>query len=1519
MRILPLFLVARALFATTTITNIEATATQAVITVQTTQAGNCTYAASEGPFLTSALVHDVDTTLFPGSNSDARAGSVISANGVHKFVLGTRGPNGVQVSTHDNRAYSRALQQAAQATVAVTCGSDAPVSATFFTVNPAGTTYREPRFLRSNPGEYAYPSLPWSTRGVTTVDPDTGAGVRLAALPGDFLSNPNTAQTFQPNLIGGSGWSGSGQSWNYSGVSQGMLFLPITPLSTTSGSAVLSSSSTSGPTWAQLTATLSGSAANVLVCLTSSGVTCSGAQIAQPITATPTAYTIGSQTPILESWRSGIHPPIAQADIATQTGQVTKSGTSVTWTSGNLFLPTKWKAGSTITLGTTECAIASMQSDIQLTLASSGCVSDGTSIPYAATNFGFLIQAPSTTNVTIAVSSPSWAVGSSGYVGMPTAGWLSDVCQVTTTTGPTGPGNLCAPSPAYGPPNNYSTVPAIFWIGQDGTVNLIGLAWGANAPTGWVDGSCDVGNIVFDGLVPGKFYCPRVTTSGTFGMFSVQYSGAYTATNPSFSTTLPNSVSSPVTTDLNALVAAFDTSGEFAAFEAAYGGTVSWNVQSFENYGVNGAITLEGRFNHGGADSVGWWAIYSLPGNSDGNTIVAAMCTYCGGSGALNRWGGDHSGFGTRVGQTVFDTFNIAAPGYAVTTTGQLTSTFSACPANSFGATGNNCSTLTLGSLTPTSAQGTVPSAVSGSQQILLGDYLYTNESNGGQECIRVLTLSGLVAVVARSQFIGLGYCTVATNHAADLSMVMFPSLMHEMVWFWGTDPHGAAIEADPASSDCHYGFTMSQFVLGCLNAFIPQPEQQGNGIGKPIRLGPMPANITNPVFNVNVDAGFANSWAVYVAPSDNCMNSHPSATQENAPAGEQHHYVDNRPYGGFAPQCGGPTFITPTLVSGATYTYKIPAANLATLNYNYRVHSWMVTSGKKIAVDVSGPGSVLHDTQADWYKFCVVLIAGECVGGSSAGDVYVNFPYVSTVGPYSCYSGTQSGASQNDIDIAEIYVGLQGVQEVATDRGADFNGRGVRFLSSVFSERCSQSLFWNSREVGLGGWVYTTVDYLDGVNAQPVIVQKPPAPQVSSINWAEFLPLRLSFGGGTTGDTVKLQIGYGEYDQGQLAAGNVPPCNPRDEGCFTDSSGANPYVWASETQHATGCSAGCTVTANVLPAPGGRVTYFKRVRVNGATTIQGPLEIAVVGGSPVAFTNPGMPVTSTPTFSPNGGTYLTSQTVTISDPTGGSTIYYTLDGSTPTHSSSVYSTPLTISSTTTVKALGVTAGYVDSSVATAVYTISPSMTYVNGSSGQFNTGGAGTTTVSTAPFTVSAGNLLVCNAFWNNTNSVGLADGGDTFASVTSNTSGLAVGTIQQWYAKNTTSNASKVVTMTISSGGAGFAWIDCSQYAGASLTSPLDTFASGANSMQACGANAMTTGAFTTVNAVETLVGAFWIQFPTATPIAGTSYTLRDHTSDNQLWSQDQVVAGIQTGATTTFGTAACNFYYGVVGTYH
>lgn len=91
-------------------------------------------------------------------------------------------------------------------------------------------------------------------------------------------------------------------------------------------------------------------------------------------------------------------------------------------------------------------------------------------------------------------------------------------------------------------------------------------------------------------------------------------------------------------------------------------------------------------------------------------------------------------------------------------------------------------------------------------------------------------------------------------------------------------------------------------------------------------------------------------------------------------------------------------------------------------------------------------------------------------------------------------------------------------------------------------------------------------------------------------------------------------------------------------------------------------------------------------------------------------------PIVATPTPSPSPGTFSSTVNVTLSTVTGGATICYTTNGSTPGAAtagtcdagSTTYSGAIAISVTTTLKALGTLSGDTNSAVFSAVYTITP-------------------------------------------------------------------------------------------------------------------------------------------------------------------------------------------------------------------
>lgn len=134
-------------------------------------------------------------------------------------------------------------------------------------------------------------------------------------------------------------------------------------------------------------------------------------------------------------------------------------------------------------------------------------------------------------------------------------------------------------------------------------------------------------------------------------------------------------------------------------------------------------------------------------------------------------------------------------------------------------------------------------------------------------------------------------------------------------------------------------------------------------------------------------------------------------------------------------------------------------------------------------------------------------------------------------------------------------------------------------------------------------------------------------------------------------------------------------------------------------------------------------VTPNKNYQLNSltytATEISGSPTTITANAGTYSFTMPASDVTiaatfaevgtpaapAAPTFSPASGTYSSAQTVTMTAEEGVG-IFYTTDGSEPNENSNPYDGPITISETTTLKAVAFYAGAL-SDVTTATYTIS--------------------------------------------------------------------------------------------------------------------------------------------------------------------------------------------------------------------
>jgi len=80
--------------------------------------------------------------------------------------------------------------------------------------------------------------------------------------------------------------------------------------------------------------------------------------------------------------------------------------------------------------------------------------------------------------------------------------------------------------------------------------------------------------------------------------------------------------------------------------------------------------------------------------------------------------------------------------------------------------------------------------------------------------------------------------------------------------------------------------------------------------------------------------------------------------------------------------------------------------------------------------------------------------------------------------------------------------------------------------------------------------------------------------------------------------------------------------------------------------------------------------------------------------------------VVASPVINPDGGDYQDEVVVSITTTTPSANIYYTIDGSTPTDASLLYSAPFTLTEDATVKAIAMKDGMVTSTMTTAVFTV---------------------------------------------------------------------------------------------------------------------------------------------------------------------------------------------------------------------
>ncbi len=116
---------------------------------------------------------------------------------------------------------------------------------------------------------------------------------------------------------------------------------------------------------------------------------------------------------------------------------------------------------------------------------------------------------------------------------------------------------------------------------------------------------------------------------------------------------------------------------------------------------------------------------------------------------------------------------------------------------------------------------------------------------------------------------------------------------------------------------------------------------------------------------------------------------------------------------------------------------------------------------------------------------------------------------------------------------------------------------------------------------------------------------------------------------------------------------------------------------------------------------------YTSAISVATSLTIRAiAIQTAYINSSVSSATYTINGAVATPTFSVAQGAYSTARSVTIATTTPSATIYYTTNNTTPTTSSTVYTGPVTISATTTLRAMATRANFSNSGFQAAIYTI---------------------------------------------------------------------------------------------------------------------------------------------------------------------------------------------------------------------